>query len=1212
LLHFCCGSLWARPVASQRAQKVVAGWLRADARPFRTPFARRALNVQTFNDDQGQPAYYIVYLRPSGFVIVSADDSLEPIIGFADDGTFDPSLENPLGALVTNDLKTRIIAVRSSQLPQFKAHRQKAPYHRDKWDRFTALAEASDGNVGFMGITSVSDIRVHPLLQSKWSQHNICSSPCYNYYTPENYYTGCVATAMAQLMRYHQHPSTAIGVKSFSIQKNSGTPYSAYTLGGDEAGGPYNWSSMVLVPSCSTSNTQRKAIGALCYDAAISININFGSSSSEADTLKSKNALINTFKYGNAITGYNNSNNIGPGLTAMLNPNLDAKDPVIIGIKGSSGGHAVICDGYGYNSSTLYHHLNMGWSGTDNAWYNLPTIDATYLYSSVYKCVYNIRISAAGNGEIISGRLLDQNGDPLHNALISATGSSSTFEETSDAKGIYAFDLLNSNTLYTLNPSAEGYVFSPRIITTKRSRDRSSVSGNVWGVDFDGQILEISTITPASGPPGTYMKIQGQNFGSTTGDVLFPGGKLGEELQWSDTVIYCRAPGDATSGDIQVRTAALDLSSPKYFDVTNPATIIVDIGGFTTNIENGTNEYPFGGIQKGIDAATPGDAVIVKQGNYPETIQFTGNNITLTSLTPSDPDVVASTVIDGGLLGPVVTFDQGEDAACLMTGFTITNGDAPNGGAIFCCQSSPTISYCTIKNNSANNGGAMYNTQSSPALVNCSFTANSAANKGGAMYNDLSSPTLANCILIANLAGDDGGAIYNKDFCSPIIANCTLSANSANDTAGAIFNSNISAVVVINNSILWENSDKTGIGESAQIYNGKPIIKHSCIQGWTGILGGIGNIGSDPNFVRNPDHGGDGWGIGANDDFGDLRLSPASPCIDAGDNTAVPPDTADLDDDGDTIEIIPYDFRGLSRLLDVPLTVDTGNPGESGPPIVDMGAHEFASFVAHWKLDESAGSKAEDSEGTNDGSLYGDPVWLPLSGIFDGALLFDGNDDYVWVLNESNFDLTDAATIAAWININDVGADYQAIVTKGDSAWRLSTVASQRRIYFAVTAGPPSQEIRGDIQIPPYEWHHVCGTYDGNDIRLYIDGQEDPAGPVAYSGQISTNDYNVCIGENAELTQRHWDGLIDEVRIYNYALETDELTALLCPQPYISDINRDCVVNMADYAAFALAWLSVPENPGWNQNCNIATPTDNIINMLDLAVFVENWLPHNQ
>ena len=58
----------------------------------------------------------------------------------------------------------------------------------------------------------------------------------------------------------------------------------------------------------------------------------------------------------------------------MVNPNLDAGYPVLFGITGA-GGHAIVCDGYGYNPSTMYHHLNMGWSGNDDAWYNLPTID---------------------------------------------------------------------------------------------------------------------------------------------------------------------------------------------------------------------------------------------------------------------------------------------------------------------------------------------------------------------------------------------------------------------------------------------------------------------------------------------------------------------------------------------------------------------------------------------------------------------------------------------------------------------------------------------------------------------------------------------------------------------------------------------------------------------------------------------------------------------
>ena len=90
-------------------------------------------------------------------------------------------------------------------------------------------------------------------------------------------------------------------------------------------------------------------------------------------------ALKNVFKYSNSICGGDGTDNIGAGLTTMLNPNLDAGFPCLLGIYcGSAGGHAIVADGYGYDSSTLYHHLNMGWSGVDTAWYNLPVFTAGY------------------------------------------------------------------------------------------------------------------------------------------------------------------------------------------------------------------------------------------------------------------------------------------------------------------------------------------------------------------------------------------------------------------------------------------------------------------------------------------------------------------------------------------------------------------------------------------------------------------------------------------------------------------------------------------------------------------------------------------------------------------------------------------------------------------------------------------------------------------
>jgi len=483
LLQLAYGKVWARPATPQQAEKVVTGWLKADARPLGSSIGRQVIKVETFTDDNGEPIYYIVYLRPYGFVIVPADDLIEPIIGFADDGSYNPSPQNPLGALVWQDLNGRIAAVRTNHQPQARIQALTVTEAQNKWHRFISLAEISEGRFTTLGLPSLSDVRVRPLLQSKWAQANVCNKNCYNYYTPNNYPCGCVATVMAQLMRYHQHPAAGIGPHEFTI-KVDGKQQPAFTLGGDGEGGAYNWTDMLLVPDCNTTDTQRRAIGALCYDAGVSVNMAYRSDGSSSDTLSAKNALTTIFKYQNAINGYNDGDNIGPALIGMVNPNLDCGSPVILGILREKGGHAVLCDGYGYNASTLYHHLNMGWAGDGDAWYNLPNVEAHHTYTSVMACVYNIFIS--GTGEIISGLVTDVLGNPISGATVTAERNSSTYSATTNTNGIYALAKIPSATTYTVSVTKPGYVFTEQAVTTGTSRDLSSTSGNRWEIDFVG------------------------------------------------------------------------------------------------------------------------------------------------------------------------------------------------------------------------------------------------------------------------------------------------------------------------------------------------------------------------------------------------------------------------------------------------------------------------------------------------------------------------------------------------------------------------------------------------------------------------------------------------------------------------------------------------------------------------------------------------------
>jgi hypothetical protein len=131
----------------------------------------------------------------------------------------------------------------------------------------------------------------------------------------------------------------------------------------------------------------------------------------------------------------------------------------------------------------------MGWDGDDNAWYNLPNINSNPAYSSVYKCIYNIRPSTPGDGEMISGRVFDVDGNPLANATVYAEtiDDSLWFSVISDVRGIYAFADLDSSTEYTVMAVADGLTFDTQDVNTGTSSNNSSTSGNIRDVDLNGR-----------------------------------------------------------------------------------------------------------------------------------------------------------------------------------------------------------------------------------------------------------------------------------------------------------------------------------------------------------------------------------------------------------------------------------------------------------------------------------------------------------------------------------------------------------------------------------------------------------------------------------------------------------------------------------------------------------------------------------------------------
>ena len=203
------------------------------------------------------------------------------------------------------------------------------------------------------------------------------------------------------------------------------------------------------------------------------------------------------------------------------------------------------------------------------------------------------------------------------------------------------------------------------------------------------------------------------------------------------------------------------------------------------------------------------------------------------------------------------------------------------------------------------------------------------------------------------------------------------------------------------------------------------------------------------------------------------------------------------------------------------------------------------SLVAWYKFDEGSGDAVVDSGPAHiDGATSGDPSWT--DGALGKALQFDG-DDYVNLGSHPKFDISNQITVAAWIKVDAFDKDYQTIIAKGDSSWRLQRTADTDTLEFACSGLPMpgnrySGGIYGRINVNDGQWHHVAGTYDGSIISLYIDGALDVSAETV--GSIKTNDHEVHIGANAQKSGRFWNGLIDDVRIYNYALGTDEIAAI--------------------------------------------------------------------
>ena len=206
-------------------------------------------------------------------------------------------------------------------------------------------------------------------------------------------------------------------------------------------------------------------------------------------------------------------------------------------------------------------------------------------------------------------------------------------------------------------------------------------------------------------------------------------------------------------------------------------------------------------------------------------------------------------------------------------------------------------------------------------------------------------------------------------------------------------------------------------------------------------------------------------------------------------------------------------------------------------------------IVAWWKLDEAEGQEAIDSSGYgHDGRLVGAPLWCP--GRTGGALSFDGDGDYVDCESDPAFDIVDEITVACWIRVSRFTTFCQAVVAKGESSWKLQRWWTTPFMEFSCsgieTETNELGSVVGSVDVSDGQWHHLAGVYDGSKIYLYVNGVLDNF--EFASGKLALENSPICIGAHPYAKypggRRYWNGAIDDIRIYNYALNGTEIRAL--------------------------------------------------------------------
>jgi hypothetical protein len=352
MLLAVCFAASARQISENEAmlkaaafgQKAVASRLMSNSR---SSAMKLAYTQQSATSTANNCFYVFNRGTADGYVIVSADDRAQSILGYTDSGSFDYA------------------SLPSNARWWFSEYQREIQYLIDHPNLKAKAATPKALS------TSVA-----PLCKSLWNQNSPFNDNCPTYTEHGTGQTlhcasGCVATATSQVMYYHQWPVKGTGSCSYTSRQIYGSDTLVYDLSANFSESTYDWANMTDCYNSSSTTAQREAVAKLMSDVGIGLEMSYGPESS-SDSGPICNALVSYFGYDPSLSIIWRDLYSCDEWEALIQKELNSKRPVIFGGSGSNGGHQFFCDGYNTDD---YYHFNWGWGGTSDGYYKTTALD---------------------------------------------------------------------------------------------------------------------------------------------------------------------------------------------------------------------------------------------------------------------------------------------------------------------------------------------------------------------------------------------------------------------------------------------------------------------------------------------------------------------------------------------------------------------------------------------------------------------------------------------------------------------------------------------------------------------------------------------------------------------------------------------------------------------------------------------------------------------